>query len=249
MCLIFCGCGGGVIPEEKHKKLASQFKGLDIDVLEMHDLCAFSINEQHVLRELGENYQRKIIAACYPRAVKNILKQGGVDLGNFEVVNFKELSSEQIQKRLQDDFKIENGEANYQVLKNNLEVPAWYPVIEEERCTLCGKCARFCLFGVYRYNKKNLEVVQPLACKNYCPACGRTCPSSAIIFPRLKENSVLAGAEPDKSNQITGQGELFVMLSDRNRTRQNIFRDGVMKQAEEERRKALEEIKKLKDIE
>lgn len=85
--------------------------------------------------------------------------------------------------------------------------------------------------------------MDPLACKNNCPACGRTCPTSAIMFPRLDEKSVLAGAEPGKEKKAAGGEGLFVMLNDRNRDRKNIFRKGVMQQAEDERRKALEELK------
>ena len=90
-----------------------------------------------------------------------------------------------------------------------------------------------------------MTVVNPLACKNNCPACGRTCPTSAIMFPRLAENSVLAGATPgEKQAQPGGKKEgLFVLLNERNQTRKNIFRQGVVQMAEEERRKALGEFK------
>jgi ferredoxin len=126
---------------------------------------------------------------------------------------------------------------------SKLDVPAWFPVIDQSLCTLCGQCARFCMFGVYAYDKKSLTVVNPLACKNNCPACGRTCPASAIMFPRLAENSVLAGAEPgEKKTAVTGkEAGLFVLLNERNQVRRNIFRQGVIKMAEAERKKALEE--------
>jgi ferredoxin len=183
--------------------------------------------------------------ACYPRAVKNMLRQAGIDFGEFEVLNFKELSTEQIHTKLKDDYHVDEGEAHFQVEISDLDVPAWFPVIDEALCTLCGKCARFCLFGVYSYDKKNLKVINPLACKNNCPACGRTCPTSAIMFPRLAENSVLAGAEPgEKKAASSGKDDrLFVLLNERNQTRKNIFKQGVVQMAEEERRKALEEFK------
>jgi hypothetical protein len=56
-------------------------KNLDIDVYELHDLCAFSVNEKEVLNTIGSKYQQKIVVACYPRAVKNMLIQSGVDFG------------------------------------------------------------------------------------------------------------------------------------------------------------------------
>jgi len=99
------------------------------------------------------------------------------------------------------------------------------------------------LFGVYSYDKKSLKVVDPLACKDNCPACGRTCPTQAIMFPRLAENTVLAGAEPGEKKVSVDKSSLLTTLNQRNQNRKNIFRQGVVAQAEEERRKALEEFK------
>ncbi|MFW5754968.1 MAG: 4Fe-4S binding protein, partial [Tangfeifania sp.] len=140
-------------------------------------------------------------------------------------------------------FQIPKGEARYQVQASDLDVPAWFPVIDESRCNLCGKCARFCLFGVYSYNKKSLKVVDPLACKDKCPACGRTCPTEAIMFPRLDENTVLAGAEPGEKKMTIDKGSLLTTLNQRNQNRRTIFRQGVVQQAEEERKKAIAEFK------
>ncbi|MGQ8336550.1 4Fe-4S binding protein [Sunxiuqinia sp. A32] len=245
-CILFCRCGANVISIEKTDQLAEVFHQVDADVYELKDLCALSINEKDVLQSIGEKYDKKIIVACYPRAIKNMFRQAGVQMGEFDVLNFKELSVSQIKEEIETVHHIKEGEARYQVQVSELDVPAWFPVIDESRCTLCGQCARFCLFGVYSYNKKSLTVVNPLACKNNCPACGRTCPTSAIMFPRLAENSVLEGAEPgEKGAAQRGKKDgLFVMLNERNQNRKNIFKQGVVQMAEEERRKALEEFKK-----
>ncbi len=241
-CVIFCRCGAG-IAETSYDEISEGLKDLDTDVYEMHDLCAFSLHEKDVLNTIGSKYQKKIVVACYPRAVKNMLIQGGVDLGSYDVLNFKELSATKILENLKTEHHFKDGQAHYNIQVSGLKVPAWFPVIDESLCSLCGKCARFCLFGVYSFNKRSLKVVNPLACKNNCPACGRTCPTSAIMFPRLNENTVLAGAEPGSMMKKTGEGGLMMMLNDRNRDRKNIFRQGVMQQAEEERRKAVAEIR------
>jgi heterodisulfide reductase subunit A-like polyferredoxin len=241
--VIFCRCGAGAIPAKNLDEIAEGLNNLDVHVYELHDLCAFSLNEKEVLNAIGREFQQKIVIACYPRAVKNMLRQGGIDLGEFEVLNFKELSPQQILSELQIKYHICEGKARYQIEITTLDVPAWFPVIDESLCTLCGKCARFCLFGVYSFDKKSLKVVNPLACKNNCPACGRTCPASAIVFPRLDEKTALAGAEPGIKKQAPGDNGLFVMLNDRNRVRKSIFRQGVLQQAEEERLKALDELK------
>lgn len=241
-CVLFCRCGAG-IGESSYDEISEELKNLDLHIFELHDLCAFSVNEKDFLNTLASKYQKKIVIACYPRAVKNMLVQGRVGLGNYDVLNFRELSVPKILEALKTDHHLSAGVAHYQIIKSELKVPAWFPVIDESLCSLCGKCARFCLFGVYSYNKKSLKVVNPLACKNNCPACGRTCPTSAIMFPRLNEHTVLAGAEPVSMIRKSGEGGLMMMLNDRNRERKTIFRQGVMQQAEEERRKAIAEIK------
>lgn len=241
-CVIFCRCGAG-IAETSYDEISEGLKNLDTDVYELHDLCAFSIHEKDVLNAIGSKYQKKLVVACYPRAVKNMLLQGGVDLGSYDVLNFKELSATRILENIKNKHHIKDGQAQYNTQVSDLTVPAWFPVIDESLCSLCGKCARFCLFGVYSFNKRSLNVVNPLACKNNCPACGRTCPTSAIMFPRLNENTVLAGAETGSMMKKNGEGGLMMMLSDRNKERKNIFRQGVMQQAEEERRKVVAEIR------
>lgn len=241
--LFLCRCKAEVVSSDTMDAVSESLKKLDADVIEVHDLCAASLSNRNDLNAAGQAYHQNIIIACYPRAVKNMLIQNQIKLEDPQFLNFKELTNESIQVKLKNDFQIKDGEARYHFIVSGLDVPAWYPVIDQSLCTLCGKCARFCLFGVYNYNKSSLKVVDPLACKNNCPACGRTCPASAIIFPRLSEKSVLAGEEPGGNKISIDKGNLLSALHERNRTRRNIFRPGVMEQAEEERRKALMEFK------
>lgn len=244
-CLIYCRCGGGNVAENLHGQLFPLFQEADADVFELHDLCAYSVNEKEVLNSISEKYQKKVIIACYPRAIKHMFIQGGINFGDFDFISFKELNPGQIGSKLKEIFSFGKGTYQYKVLKNSLDVPAWFPIIDYSRCTHCGKCARFCLFGVYQFKNKSLSVVNPLACKNLCPACGRTCPSSAIIFPRLAEKTALAGGQPGIIKIDTEGQSLFAQLNDRNKNRRNILRQGVIQQAEEERRKALSEIRNL----
>lgn len=243
-CVIHCNCGAEIISEEKQQEISTMLRQKGADVIEVSDLCAFSVHEKEKLESLSKSYGKKLIVACYPRAIKNMFLQNEVDLTNYEVFNFREKSVSE----LNEEIPASNGSKGcHEVWKSSLNVPAWFPVIEKSRCIQCGQCARFCVFGVYSFNRKNLEVVNPLACKNNCPACGRTCPTQAIIFPRLKENSVLSGAEPGTMQvkpAAPKKDGLFVMLNERNSVRRNIFKNDVMQLAEEEKRKAIEELKK-----
>ena len=245
--LVYCRCSAGIISEQKQNDITLLMQKSNTDVVELHDLCAFTLNEKEKLAEINAHYEQKTIIACYPRAIANMFRQNKIEMENYEVVNFREKNPEELGSEIDAEITEDTGNSTYTVIKNSLEVPAWYPVIDESRCIYCAKCARFCVFGVYKFSKKSLEVVEPLNCKNNCPACGRTCPTSAIIFPRLKENSVLSGAEPgtnETKTATTGQGGLFVMLNERNSSRRNIFKQDMMQLAEDEKRKAIEELKK-----
>lgn len=249
-CILFCNCGAGVISAEKSEQIQAVIKSLDADVFQLHDFCGIVLNRKDFVREIDRKYSRKIMVACYPRAIKSMLAQNDLELSGLEVLNFKELSVAEIESRLKADFSFSAGQVHEEKIESGLDVPAWYPVIDQPLCIDCGKCFKFCLFGVYTFDSKKLKVVKPLSCKNNCPACGRNCPTSAIIFPRLKENSVLAGAEPGtevKSKGLAADINMISTLNQRSALRRNIFKVGLMEQAEAERRKALEEMKKMNE--
>ena len=233
--VLFCNCSANIFPGEKVDQLKESLKLLDANVLELHDLCALAVHDKAPLESLLHSESRNIFIACYPRAVKNILRQNGIAHQKIEVINLREMTPPEIIRQLKKQYGISDGEAGCDIVKTSLEVPAWYPVVDHAYCNLCGRCSRFCMFGVYKFDKKSLEVVDPLSCKNNCPACGRKCPASAIIFPRLPENSVLSGADPSiNDNQQNDKGELYAALNRRNRARRSIFREGVVENARQD---------------
>ena len=61
----------------------------------------------------------------------------------------------------------------------------WYPAVDLERCDGCGKCLRYCSYGVFESKGEppRPEVVNPLACLVGCDSCARICPREAIQFP------------------------------------------------------------------
>ena len=247
-CILFCNCGAGVISSEKSQQIKSLVEVIDADLFYLDDFCGVVLNRKDFIRDIEQNYERKLVLACYPRAIKNLLMQNGLMLSELEILNFREQSIDEIGYRLRTEYSIVEREPIGTTIESGLNVPAWYPVIDQSSCSNCGKCFKFCLFGVYSFPDKNLNVVKPLSCKNNCPACGRNCPTSAIIFPRLKEGGVLAGAEPGSEQQakeIVMNSKLISTLNQRSAMRRTILKTGVMEQAEEERRKALEELKNL----
>jgi ferredoxin len=242
--IIVCRCQAEVIDPALQQKLLEQIKTLSANVIELDDLCAFAVHEPKQLESIINQAEESTIVACYPRAVKNMLKQSNIQFNNVEVLNYRVLSHNEIVDKLSDNIKESGKKPSYDYYKSTLDVPAWFPVVDMEKCTHCGKCAHFCLFGVYAYKNKKLSVKSPLSCKNHCPACGRTCPSSAIMFPRLPEKSPLSGAEPSSMGIQLDNTSLLSALQQRNQKQSGFFAGGVVQQAEEERRKALEEYQK-----
>ena len=129
---------------------------------------------------------------------------------------------------------------------------SWYPVIDAGRCTSCGQCADFCLFGVYQKGDGWIKVVNPQACKINCPACARICPHIAIIFPKYQFGGAISGSEEineeaemerqrmDISNFLGS--DIYKGLEQRKAKRQMIIRQDALQKALSERDKALREI-------
>jgi NAD-dependent dihydropyrimidine dehydrogenase PreA subunit len=266
-CILICHCRAGLLAGETLEHIQNGLKTLAVDIIQLHDLCAISLNDKNALKGVAEKYDHKILVACYPRAVKYILEQGGLDPGGYRLLNFRELSPARVLEEITGELKlttantdpgftaadssdritagnnVPSGQPAIQTVITGLNIPAWYPVIDTSRCTLCGKCAKFCLFGVYKFDRKSLKVVNPLSCKNNCPACGRLCPESAIIFPRLPENTSLSGGEPGEENNSTDKENLFDRLESRNRKRKIIFREDFAARIREGHLKAIESLK------
>lgn len=246
ICIVFCRCSAGIVPETKLQGISDLLNKTEADVFELNDLCAHSVDGSSILTQIESRYDKKIVIACYPRAVEKMLEQAGASFLGMQMLNIRELSAINMADFL-DGEGFKSGVPHFERHVSTLDVPGWFPVIDRSRCTACGQCVRFCLFGVYKRGENEPRVIHPLNCKNLCPACGRTCPSSAIIFPRLKENTVLAGADPGTMTfDLAGraEGTLLSALQQRSKTRQSVLKSGVMQLAEEERRKALEQLKK-----
>ena len=194
-----------------------------------------------------------LIIACYPRGVKLLLENCGIDhqTPKFSYLNFRELNNDQIFKSVASFFVDSFNNQFVSEFSNASSWPSWYPVIDYSRCTACGQCADFCLFGVYEKTNNKVVVTNPQGCKNNCPACARICPQIAIIFPKYEHSGAIAGsetideiAEQQRQNHdidtILGSN-IYKALEMRKVKRQSIIRNTAMQQAINERELALAE--------
>jgi len=107
------------------------------------------------------------------------------------------------------------------------EMPSarWYPVVDFSRCTHCGECLNFCLFGVFSVDDQERIVIEmPDACRPGCPACARICPSGAIMFPQHADPAIagdpeksLSGLKLDLSQIFSGAGVAEIAMAERQR--------------------------------
>jgi NAD-dependent dihydropyrimidine dehydrogenase PreA subunit len=150
----------------------------------------------------------RIVLACYPRAVRSLLQWKEADAKAY--LDIRTGGAQEVLAAIMgtEAALTARTDAIAQPLTDAALLPpaadavpeAWFPIIDKERCTECGKCHDFCLFGVYAKSADGrVCVVQPQSCKNNCPACARVCPSRAVIFPKYEKSPVNGGLTEEES--------------------------------------------------
>lgn len=158
------------ISQEQMDALVKKTRSEDGEVVIVDDLCELvERGEESELAALAGS----TIAACHERAVKSLMAWRHLEVK--EIINLRQGVGDP-------------GPGN----------DAWFPVIDKDRCTECGKCFDFCPFGVYEMVNDRVRVVHPTHCKNNCPACARNCPSEAIIFPKYGRSPINGGLEQEE---------------------------------------------------
>jgi NAD-dependent dihydropyrimidine dehydrogenase PreA subunit len=146
-----------------------------------------------------------LLQPFYPRAIEALSQRHGAWHESWLALDLRAWeSSEELVRELQSGIRTPDGEGALR----ELDAPSgvrWYPVVDESRCTHCGSCHQFCLFGVYALDgQSKVRIVHPDQCKPGCPACSRICPQGALMFPLYVRDAAIAGApgkfpKPDAS--------------------------------------------------
>lgn len=249
--IIFCRCRGERISSERLQVIQDNLRNVNAEICVLSDFCLLVAAGKDKLADVFSEDNDYLIIGCYERSMKLLLEQISGDSGKLsaEYVNIIETSDEDILKRISGFSKGLSQNGSIAEVSVATDWISWYPVIDYSRCTACGQCADFCLFGVYEKNGDKVNVVNPRECKFNCPACARICPQTAIIFPKYKYGGAIGGSEhideaEEQKRQATDikdilEGDIYSALERRKSKRQSIIKEEAMKKALEERDKAL----------
>jgi NAD-dependent dihydropyrimidine dehydrogenase PreA subunit len=155
------------------------------------DLPRLARDADASLADIATTDDLRIVSPLYPRAVTWLFHAAGVDLPHgTPCMTTQGRQPEDILEELlacrptvTDQHRRQARQLRQAAACDNDWRP-WFPVIDYDRCTACGQCAAFCIFGVYTHQPDRVLVTRPANCKNNCPACARVCPAGAIIFPK-----------------------------------------------------------------
>jgi NAD-dependent dihydropyrimidine dehydrogenase PreA subunit len=249
--VILCNCKGGAIDEKIKDLSAILVSGLKAEKIEISDLCGFCSSKPEFLANLLQADTKTLVLACHTRAVNLLLNFAGIKISdNISFLNLRENAEAALEQLKQLGSCIASFE-DIKKFSDDRENQAWYPVLDYSRCTACGQCADFCLFGVYQKNEEKIEVINPDGCKINCPACARICPQTAIVFPKYMNGGAISGSDDfDELREQKRQAEdlekilgndIYLAIEKRKLKRKSIIKDEALKLAHQEREKALKE--------
>lgn len=188
--ILFCHCvHHHTLPEAMRRAVREAVAARGIPIVDVPDLCGVCADGAAALKETLSQAERVAVAACHPRALRWLLHAAGCALPpDTQFLNLRTASTPELLAQVD---RLPETASDGAVAPPAYAAPAaedwppWFPIIDESRCSRCGQCVSFCLFGVYTRVNGRVTVTQPHHCKNNCPACARICPEAAIIFPKL----------------------------------------------------------------
>ena len=168
------------------------------------DLCGLAADGDPLLAEIAAA-PRSTVIACHKRAVRWLFAAAGhpLDEARTSLHSLRRQSAKEILGELGAGASPTECENRIDTVTHDSDWPAWFPVIDRDRCVNCLQCMNFCLFGTFAItddDDKEVVVSKPSACKNLCPACARICPKSAIIFPKYDHSPIDGDEVPDDSD-------------------------------------------------
>jgi len=193
--ILFCKCeSSDLVSVNARIKISYFLEKSCLEYIEVTDFCNKIALSESWIKTLAASSTLSVIA-CYPRAVEWLFHAAGVSIKekNITYFNMREQKADDIISEISQNSMLKKGTEIVQEISN--KSVGWFPVIDYNRCSNCGQCMDFCLFGVYeRMQDKSIKVANPGNCKENCPACARICPHVAIMFPKLSEKPI-NGAE------------------------------------------------------
>jgi ferredoxin len=251
--VIVCNCKGNILNVQQLEAIEKKLSGSGIEIYKITDLCGMCATQKEDIRNLFPPSDDVLVIACYPRAVKILLSSAGINGESVHttIVNARESDIEKNSLLIQAFLKDNKQATSLSEIKSDPEWPSWFPAIDYARCSACGQCADFCLFGVYEKTDGKVFVINPKGCKNNCPACARICPQTAIVFPKYKQGGAIAG--DDNIDEIAEQqrqredldsilgSDIYKTLEQRKAKRKAIIKAEAMNKALKERDDALNE--------
>ena len=249
MLVVFCNCQSRCQTDAWKQAAEILADSNGINMVTFTDLCGCCVAEPRKVAAIFGSARKILMVACHPRAVQLLLDKAGITaFENIQWIDLLASGGEELVAALNLQERPEKAGLVCNELVADPSWPAWYPVIDSSRCTNCGQCADFCLFGVYRKEADRVTVVNPQACKNNCPACARICPQVAIVFPKYAQEGPISGSgsfdemkEMERHkldvDNILG-GDIYHALEQRKLKRRSIIREQAMQKALSEREDA-----------
>ncbi len=242
--VLLCNCAdAGIGGEDSRLAVRDGLRARGVPFAVLPDLCRLAANRDAALLQMADDGTLTIIA-CHPRAVHGMLVAAGITLdeSGLRLLDLRTMDAEVILDAISEASPVDMPPSSHDDWR------PWFPVIDYDRCSNCGQCLSFCLFGVYsRSPEGNVIVTNPRSCKYNCPACARICPQVAIMFPKLGDQEsplngdVIADEENLKARARVSAGELLgddiyaALAQRRQQARKRLLKTQQERQAEAER--------------